>query len=177
MFSEQRSGENHWKYNKLNVGGSEVLQFDLDYNFIKEYPSFAEAARELHCAPNNISRCCANKLDTYKGFIWVKKSEYYEGYLQKYKSRAKCKSSDKAVLQYDFLGNFVKEYISAKEAGKALGGKTVCTAARGRDPQLYGYIWIYKDEYSEELLKSKLEEIKNCRFYNKIIKNLNNKIN
>ena len=42
------------------------------------------------------------------------------------------------------MGNYISSYISCSEAGRALGRKTVATAAHGRDPQAYGYIWIYK---------------------------------
>lgn len=171
-MSASISGKNHWNYGKTNSAGQPILQFDLDFNFIKEWPSAAEAARDLNCKSSNISRCCSNNIDTYKGYIWVKKSDYYEGYLQKYKSRAKCKSNDKTVFQYDFLGNFIAEYSSCTEAGTALGRKTVSSAAAGRDPQAYGYIWIYKEDYTPELLQDKLEKVKTCRFYNKIIKNL-----
>lgn len=172
-MSENKTGEKHWNYGNFNNKTSDVvLQFDLDFNFIKEWISMSEIERELGYYTNNISRCCSNKLDTYKGFIWVKKEDYYEGYLQKYKSRAKCKSNDKEVLQYDFLGNYINSYISCEEAGRALNRKTVCTAANGRDPQIYGYIWIYKKDFSEELLQEKLEAVKSCKSYNKIIKSI-----
>lgn len=174
LYSQQRLGEKHWKYGKFNNGGDIILQFDLDFHFIKEWPSMCEINRQLGYNANNISRCCNNKLDTYKGFIWVKKEDYFEGYLSKYKSRAKCKSNDKTVLQYDFLGNFIAEYISCAAAGKALGKLTVSSAANGRDSHLYGYIWIYKNEYSEDLLKIKLEKIKDTFAYKKFIKTINN---
>lgn len=173
LFSEQRSGNKHWKYGTKNIGGDVILQFDLDFNLLNKFPSMSEAARELNCNANNISCCCNNKIDTYKGFIWVKEKDYYEGYLQKYKSRAKCTSNDKAVLQYDFSGNFINEYISCSQAGKALGRKTVSTAANGRDAQLYGYIWIYKKDFTEELLEEKLIKAKDTAKYRTFIKKLN----
>ena len=71
------------------------------------------------------------------------------------------------------MGNYINSYISCSEAGRALGRKTVNTAARGRDPQAYGYIWIYKQDYTEDLLKEKLERVKQCKSYSKIIDNLN----
>ena len=87
-MSESRQGENHWNYGNRNGSTSKaVLQFDLDFNFVAEWPSINEAARVLSIKPNNISRCCSNKLVTYKDSIWVKKSDYYIGYLEKYKDR------------------------------------------------------------------------------------------
>lgn len=172
-MSESHKGEKHWNYGNYNNSTSSViLQYDLDFNFIKEWPSMSEIERELGYNANNISRCCSNKIDTYKGFIWVKKEDYFDGYLQKYKSRAKCKSNDKTVMQFDFLGNFIAEYISCAEAGKHLKKGSPSTAANGRDPQLHGFIWIYKQDFSEELLREKLERVKTCKIYNKVIKSI-----
>ena len=172
-MSENRKGENHWNYGNINnVTSNVILQFDLDFNFIKEWPSMSEIERQLGFKTNNISRCCANKIDTYKSFIWVKKDDYYDGYLQEHKSRAKCKSNDKAVLQYTFLGKLISEYMSCAEAGRAIGKKNISSAASGKDPQAHGFIWIYKDEFTEELLKDKLEKVKSCRFYKKIVEEL-----
>lgn len=175
QMSKARSGENHWHYGKLNdYNSKKVLQFDLDFNFIKEWPSSAEIARQLNCKSSNIIRCCSNDIDTYKGFIWVRKENYFDGYLQKYKSRAKCKSNDKSVLQYDFLGNFIEEYISGAVAAKKYkcDGSTITGAAKGKFPQGKGYIWIYKEDFSEDLLKDKLNKVKSCKSYNKVISKL-----
>ena len=75
-------------------------------------------------------------------------------------------------MQYDFLGNFIAEYISCAEAGRVIGKKNISSAASGKDPQAHSYIWIYKDDFSKELLKDKLEKVKSCRFYKKIVSNL-----
>lgn len=180
-ISESHKGEKHWNYGNLNNKASDViLQFDLDFNFIKEWPSMNEIARQLNCNANNISRCCANKSNTYLSFIWVKKEDYYDGYLQKYKSRAKCKSNDKCVIQYDFLGNFVNKYISCSEAARQLELKSpssINKAATGSLPHAHTYIWIYEQDFTEELLKEKLEAVKTARFYNKIVNNLKNEYN
>lgn len=49
-----------------------VLQFDLDGNFIKEYPSVNEAARQTGINFNSISRCCrcVPHCKTAGGYIW-----------------------------------------------------------------------------------------------------------
>ena len=170
LLSEQHSGYKHWKYGTKNIGGIPVLQFDINFTFVKEWPSIKEVERELGYKSNIIGRVCNKYLDSAYGYIWVKKSEYFEGYLEKYHSRAKCKSNDRAVLQYDFAGNFIKEYISAAEAGKAFGGKTVAGAANGKEKQFHGFIWIYKDELSEEKIKQKINLAKNCNLYKKFLK-------
>ena len=47
-----------------------VVQYDLEGNFIKEYPSAAEAARENGYRADVISWCCRGKLKTAYGFVW-----------------------------------------------------------------------------------------------------------
>lgn len=174
-MSKSRSGEKHWNYGNRNGKASNpVLQFDLDFNLIQEWPSMAEIGRQLNYDSNNISRCCSNLIKTYKGYIWVKKEDYFNGYLEKYKSNCKHSDSEKPVLQFDFFGNKLNEYFSAKEASvniKEGGHSMISKAASGKNPQAFGYIWIYKELYSEELLKEKLENIKTTKKYKSFIKN------
>ena len=46
-----------------------VLQFDLDGNFIKEWPSTQECNRNGFAA-SSVSKCCNGKLKKAYGFIW-----------------------------------------------------------------------------------------------------------
>lgn len=50
--------------------GTKVLQFDLQGNFIAEYPSQREAERLLNYSRDSIGKVCRGKVKTYKGFIW-----------------------------------------------------------------------------------------------------------
>lgn len=47
-----------------------VLQFDLDGNFVKEWPSIMEVERQLGFNNGNISACCLKKQKTSNGFLW-----------------------------------------------------------------------------------------------------------
>ena len=47
-----------------------VLQFDLQDNFIKEYPSIRQAERETGFNQGNISACCNGKQKTAYNYIW-----------------------------------------------------------------------------------------------------------
>ena len=57
---------------KSNTNGKrskKVLQFTLDGEFIREWPSTAECGRNGFNQRNIVS-CCNGKLKQYKGFIW-----------------------------------------------------------------------------------------------------------
>lgn len=51
-----------------------VLQFDLQDNFIKEYPSAMQVERELGFNNGNIIKCCKGKYKTANGFKWKYKN-------------------------------------------------------------------------------------------------------
>ena len=52
------------------VKGTKVLQFDLQGNFIAEYPSQREAERLLKYSRDSIGKVCRGKVKTAYGFIW-----------------------------------------------------------------------------------------------------------
>ena len=57
-------------YSQMNKQGSKVLlQYDLQGNFIKEFPSVNEASRELGKSQANISRCANGFKNQAYGFI------------------------------------------------------------------------------------------------------------
>jgi hypothetical protein len=47
-----------------------ILQYDLKYNFIKEWSSQTEIELELNIRQSNISACCKGIQKTSGGFIW-----------------------------------------------------------------------------------------------------------
>ena len=51
-----------------------VLQFTLDGEFVREWPSIQECGRNGFNQRNIVS-CCNGKLKTYKGYIWRYKKE------------------------------------------------------------------------------------------------------
>ena len=56
---------------QMNKQGNKVLlQYDLQGNFIKEFPSVSEASRELGKSQANISRCANGFKNQAYGFIW-----------------------------------------------------------------------------------------------------------
>lgn len=52
-----------------------IIQYDLDGNFIQEYPSMHEAARCLGLKQGGISMCCRGIAKTAYGFVWKYKND------------------------------------------------------------------------------------------------------
>lgn len=59
--------------NQIKSQNKIVLQYDLDYIFIREFISIKEAGIYIGCHPSNISRCCNGYTKSCNGFIWKKK--------------------------------------------------------------------------------------------------------
>ena len=123
-----------------------VYQYDLDGNFIKEFPSIAEALREV--APHiknsgNISLCCKYKRNQAYGFQWFYEFKGYK--IDKCQTReeitSKCKS--KEVYQYSFEGTFIKKYDSVALAEKETENPCISQCARGDMLSSGNYRWFY----------------------------------
>lgn len=55
---------------RLEKNSKKVFQYDLDKNFIKEYPSTREAGRQNNLDARRISECCLGKKKMTGGYIW-----------------------------------------------------------------------------------------------------------
>ncbi len=53
-----------------NPNNRQILQYNIDLNFIKEFRSAAEAGRSINKGHQNIATCARGKLKTAYGFIW-----------------------------------------------------------------------------------------------------------
>lgn len=53
-----------------------VVQLSLDGEFVKEYPSVADADRWTNINQSSIVKCCKGKVDTAGGFYWMYKEDY-----------------------------------------------------------------------------------------------------
>ena len=78
---------------------------------------------------------------------------------------AKRLSNDKSILQFTLKGEFIQEFISASAAAKSINynSSAVSGAANGKFKACGPYIFIYKSEFSEDLLKDKIMKIQNYK--------------
>lgn len=119
-----------------------VYQYDLSGNFIKEYKSAHEAARENNIQFTNICKVCRGERKTAGGFGWsYTKTENIGPIKTK-------RLGDGAVLQFTKEGEFVAEYSSAKEARRQTGinDTTIGLVCKGKGKTAGGFVWKYKND-------------------------------
>lgn len=119
-----------------------VYQYDLSGNFIKEYKSVHEAARENNIQCTNICKVCHGERKTAGGFGWS-----YEKYdsIQPIKTK---RLGDGTVLQFTKDGQFVAEYPTAAEADRVTGinRTTIGLVCKGKGKTAGGFVWKYKND-------------------------------
>ena len=118
---------------RRKIQTQKVWQYDLKGNFIKEFNSVKEAKDEL--GSGNIQKAIL-KEGSAGGFLWRRPSD------DKSKVVKRKKRKTPKVWQYDIKGNFIKEFISTKEAMDELG---VCDSSIrssiSQGSSAGGFIW------------------------------------
>lgn len=145
--------------------GMPICQFDLDMNFIKEYPSVKYAEKCTGIWESMINGCANNKIGykTAGGYIWIFKTDLQNIDFDEYKKRLNHEKLPKPVCQFLLNMEFVAEYDSIGQASKVIGisGSDISNVISGKYKQASGYIWILK----EDLKNISLEELKKIRTY------------
>ena len=78
-----------------------VRQYDLNWNFIREYPSISEAVKmNKKVYGNQIRACCRGERESAGGYRWKFADETY--LLEKYET-----DRDTEVFQYSLEGKFI----------------------------------------------------------------------
>lgn len=148
----------------LNNGGKEgenvlkickkVYQFDLDYNFIKEWDSAFQIAREINENISGIYKCCKvkNGYKTWNNYIWSYSKDFEK----------ENKNHERKTAQYNLEGNLLKTFKSLKEASTEL--KIENTGIRQsilRESVSYGFQFRYFDKIPLEKINANKEYYNN----------------
>lgn len=140
-------------FNCKNPTSKTVYQYDLDGNYLNEYPSVNEASRQLHVESRAIASCAAHKDPKYKsayGYMW--------SYLKLDKMPKYINNSAKAKIVsiniFDIITGTEYEFTSIAEAVRILNisGKNfdskcaiVSSACSNRSILDNKYLCKYKD--------------------------------
>lgn len=124
----------------------EVVQYDLDFNYINTFNSASEAAKYVGLKSYvSIADVCLGRLFKSKGYIWRYKDEnlhnknlYYEkaGYM-------------KGVSQYDLDNNLISNYNNILIASEKTGfnKEKILTACKKNScsSKCFGFLWKYNE--------------------------------
>lgn len=118
-----------------------VCQYDLMGNFIQEYESASEAARQLNVFKSNLTAACRGETSQCGGYQWKYKDEDKE-------IKIVAVKNGKLVAQYDKEMNLIKIYLSAVEAAKetGIGVGSIRNCCNGFTKSGGGYIWRHWKE-------------------------------
>ena len=165
-----KSNQKEFGYN-LSVGGEHgstgylnnsmsvvVYQYDLDGNFIAEYPSLSEAERVTGISNSSISLCCKGK-QMYTGeFQWSYTKVDKMPKIDKHQLISdKVRKKGKPVYCYDMDGNFIKKYNSARIASEETNTNqsqiNVCCSGRTRYSNNFQWFYEYMGNKIEPINK------------------------
>lgn len=155
------SGDDFDKFDPLHYSRSRyIYKFDMDGNFIKEYPNLTQAAIDTvgySTASSTINSSLDSNIKTAYGYYWST-DKTFDFNIENYRNRM-------PVDQYDFDGNKICTYNSASEACIAMG-KTpeyvsgLLSVCRGQSSQAHNYIWRFSgDPFDLYTLPIKLPKV------------------
>lgn len=116
-----------------------IYQYDLQGNFIQEYPSAYEANRQTRTPQQNIGKCIKGERHTANNFQWSTEKH------DKIPPAIIGSGHYKTVYQYDLNYNLIATYFSAAEASRQTGYTVsrIRTLAKKQEKG-YNSIWSYK---------------------------------
>ena len=95
-----------------------VKQYDLNWNFIKEYDSIVSAAREMKISKGNIQCVLLKKTKTAAGYIWRYSDDNNIDFTEKISIN---ENKGRRVAQYDLNMNLIKMHDNIAEASRNVG--------------------------------------------------------
>ena len=120
-----------------------ILQFDLEGNFIRSYPSAREAAKNMKVDSSSIINVANNKSISCKNSYWIYAKDYYEGIIdikiQRYKKTQRYRGKKVLCVELNKIFNTVSE------ARKATGATKISEVCNGKRKSSGGYTWKYVD--------------------------------
>ena len=119
---------------QINIKTKPVIQYNLDGEYVRTYPSIRNASISLNKSPQGIRDCLTGKYNTAYGYVW------------KYKNEDNVRRKQIYVYVYDSKGKIIKKYKSVKEASidMNISVSSINNTIRGRQKTCRGYIFKKK---------------------------------
>lgn len=149
------SNELKLKYSLARPVRWDILQFDLEGNFIKEWLSSGQVKRELKFDSSSILATCRGEYASFNGFIFLFKKDYEENpsilkdRLQFYEDRQKLIRKNEQILAFNLEGEKIGEYKNRWQAHIDLqfDATNIAACCRHQYSQIKGIIFLFKEEF------------------------------
>lgn len=121
-----------------------VKQYDLNWNFIKEYDSIVLAAKEMNVSKGTIRGVLIKYRKTSAGYIWRYSDDIDNDFTEKITIN---ENRGRSVGQYDLNMNLIKKHDSIAEAGRNIGihKNNIWGVINNKQNTAGGFIWKYLD--------------------------------
>lgn len=153
--------------NKKYIGETFNLQFRLKNHLLGKYSNFRLQKdikkygvenfyfEILEVLPNEANKELLLDREAYYKSLYSPKVLYNYRIGKEFSNEA-----PKVLLQFDLNGNFIKRWDSLTSVGNALDFNlgSVSSAALGKSRSSNNSIWIYEKDFSNELLKQRIED-------------------
>lgn len=127
-----------------------VCCFDLNGNFIKEYPSAQSAATELHLSGGDILRTIRGKNKRVGIYQFCKSEDKYKFIGTKYKRPVSVRR--KKIYQFSRYGEYLNEFDSEHEASIKTGTRrTNISQALDKNSLANNYMWRTTDNNKQNI--------------------------
>ena len=121
----------------------EILQYDLNGNFIKEWKGIKHTARILGMYPQEITGCIRGRHQYAKGFIWRQKTQNYPLKIEPLKIINGMTKIP--ILQYSLSGEFIKQWDSIYQVSQKFGLKHIRISDTNIQHMSCGFMWVRKN--------------------------------
>lgn len=146
-----------------------VIQYNAKGEVMNEFNSVKEASESIGVTYSVISSACNKHVFYSGGYIWrYKDDNLTQDDMNYLKTKKPNMGRPKKVYQFDFNGNFIKEYSSVTEAANLLSMSIgdISSCCRMEHKSAGGYIWLYNKD-----------DINNYPYFNDLILSNHNQHN
>jgi hypothetical protein len=133
---------------KTTIKTKKVYQYSISGKFIKEWDSLTQAAKILNLDASNICNSATKCRKTTGEYQW----RYFKKDLI---PEHKVLNFKKEVHKYDLIGNYIKSFISAREADN-ISFKLISKCCKGDLKSVHGYRYSFIKYDKLEPLKRKI---------------------
>lgn len=127
-----------------------VRQFSVNGDWLMDFESATEAARQCKLLPEKIVEVCRGNRKTHGKYQW----RYQDSGIEKLPPATTFINTGRKVAQYTKDGEFIATYESYREAARAVNGTPASISRVCSDPEHHhthkGFVWKIVDEIVQD---------------------------